>query len=94
MIEKNCTPILVTDAGFRTTWFREVEALGWDWVGRIRNKNMIKDCTASVYDTWKDCKTYYSQATSTPKYLGHVFLTKATPLECELVITKESQRVE
>ena len=25
-----CRPILVTDAGFRTPWFKQVEALGWD----------------------------------------------------------------
>ena len=31
-----CRPIIVTDAGFRTPWFQQVEALGWDWVGRIR----------------------------------------------------------
>lgn len=30
-------PIVVTDAGFRGPWFRQVESYGWDWVGRIRN---------------------------------------------------------
>ena len=33
-----CRPIVVTDAGFRGPWFRDVEAFGWDWVGRIRNR--------------------------------------------------------
>ena len=27
---------MVTDAGFRGPCFRDVEALGWDWIGRIR----------------------------------------------------------
>ena len=31
-----CRPIVVTDAGFKNPWFRAVEALGWDWIGRIR----------------------------------------------------------
>jgi len=87
MIADDCTPIIVTDAGFRTPWFREVESLGWDWVGRIRNKHMIKRCNYGDTD-WKDCKTYYSQATPTPKYLGRILLTRKTPLECELVIYK------
>jgi len=88
MIAEDCIPILVTDAGFRTPWFREVESLGWDWVGRIRNKHLIKHCNNSEINDWKDCKTYYSQATSTPKYLGRILLTRKTPLECELVIYK------
>ena len=37
MLPQGCRPIIVTDAGFRGPWFRDVEALGWDWVGRIRN---------------------------------------------------------
>jgi len=88
MIADDCIPIIVTDAGFRTTWFREVESLGWDWVGRIRNKHMIKYCDTRGNNNWVDCKTYYKQATSTPKYLGRILLTRATPLECELVLFK------
>jgi len=88
MIRSDCVPILVTDAGFRTPWFREVESLGWDWVGRIRNRHMIKHCNNRDKNDWKDCKTYYKQATATPKYLGRVLMTKRTPIECELVIYK------
>ena len=38
ILPANKRPIIVTDAGFRGPWFRQVEALGWDWVGRVRNK--------------------------------------------------------
>lgn len=92
MISSDCVPILVTDAGFRTPWFREVESLGWDWVGRIRNRHMIKHCNNSDKNDWNDCKTYYQQATATPKYLGRVLMTKRTPIECELVIYKGKPR--
>jgi len=88
MVATDCIPIIVTDAGFRTPWFREVESLGWDWVGRIRNKHQIKHCNNSGENDWKDCKTFYSQATTTPKYLGRILLTRKTPLECELIIYK------
>lgn len=37
VVPEGCCPIRVTDAGFRGPWFREVERLGWDWVGRVRN---------------------------------------------------------
>lgn len=30
--------LLVTDAGFRGPRFRAVEAMGWHWLGRLRNR--------------------------------------------------------
>jgi hypothetical protein len=38
-------PMLVTDAGFRGTWFRLVEEMGWHWVGRIRNRTLVHQQT-------------------------------------------------
>jgi len=49
---------------------------------------MIRSCNSSDNEVWKDCKTFYSQATSTPKYIGRVQLTKTNPLECELIVYK------
>jgi len=85
MLAPDCTPIIVTDAGFRVTWFKEVEKLGWDWVGRIRNRNMLKQNDKS---DWIDCKTLYQYATSTAKYLGQVLLTRRHAFTCQLVIYK------
>ena len=34
--------ILVTDAGFYSNWFKQVLAIGWDFVGRIRGTVHIK----------------------------------------------------
>lgn len=42
MLPPNCRAIFVTDAGFRTPWFKQVKAFGWDWVGRIRNRHEVK----------------------------------------------------
>src|SRR5579871_746831 len=36
IIAADCKPIIVTDAGFHNTWFKEVIRLGWDYVGRVR----------------------------------------------------------
>ena len=85
MLPPGCCPILVSDAGFRTPWFKAVEQLGWDWVGRIRNRHMIKHPKNSG---WVDCKTYYQYATTTAKYLGRVQMTRNSSIDCELVIYK------
>jgi hypothetical protein len=37
VVPEGCRPIIISDAGFRGPWFRAVEALGWDWIGRVRN---------------------------------------------------------
>jgi hypothetical protein len=29
------TPLIVTDAGFKVPWYKEVEAHGWFWLSRI-----------------------------------------------------------
>ncbi|MFT6779819.1 MAG: hypothetical protein ACJAV1_003763 [Paraglaciecola sp.] len=42
MSPQNVTPVIVTDAGFRIPWFTLVESLGWDFVGRVRNKTFCK----------------------------------------------------
>lgn len=89
MLPENCYPIMVTDSGFRTPWFRMIEALGWDWVGRIRNRHMVKQ---RVDSAWVDAKVFYDYATQTAKYLGRVQLTRRAPIECSLVIYKGKAR--
>lgn len=42
VLPKATRPIVLTDAGFRCPWFREVEALGWHWIGRVRNHVYVK----------------------------------------------------
>lgn len=73
ILPDGCRPIIVTDAGFRGPWFRAVEAYGWDWVGRIRNK--IKYYRE---DTGRWCFTdsLYPSATSEPRYVGEVTLSR------------------
>jgi Transposase DDE domain len=85
MLPSACRPILVTDAGFRTPWFKQVESMGWDWVGRIRNRHEVQ---LPGEDEWISCKSLYAKATSTPKALGRAFLTKSNPIDCQLVLYK------
>lgn len=89
MLPATCKPIIVTDAGFSTPWFVQVQNLGWDWVGRVRSRHLIKDSKTSV---WKSCKEFHSQATSKPKSLGEVGLTRSNNLKCCLVVFKAKSK--
>ena len=77
MLLPDCRPIMLTDAGFRTPWFKQVEALGWDWVGRIRNRHQLQ---LGGEDAWIPCKALYDKATPTPKALGPARLTLSNPI--------------
>jgi len=85
LLPEGSRPIVVTDAGFRTPWFREVDELGWDWVGRIRNRNLVR---VNEDDDWFDCKVLYANASSSPKYLGTMQLTRKSPYNCHFVLYK------
>lgn len=81
LVPPGCHPIVVTDAGFRGPWFRQVEALGWDWIGRVRNN--VKLRLAGQKD-WKLNTLLYRKATDTPTSLGWGELSKQNPYGCFL----------
>lgn len=85
ILPKNCRPIIVTDAGFRNPWFKEVLRLDWDFVGRIRGNTHVNKITEN---TWQFCKDLYKTATLDAKYLGKFLLAKSNPIQCEIHIIK------
>ena len=89
MLPPTCKPIIVTDSGFRAPWFKRVEKLGWDWVGRIRNRTMMKQ---DRFNYWSYCKDLYPLASSRAKFIGQVALTKNNPIHCKLVLYKSKSK--
>lgn len=80
-------PILVTDAGFRTPWFRAVDALGWHWLGRLRNTTYVKPSDAPDRpQQWVSCKSLYDLATRTPRDLGLMDVVRNQPLPSRMVL--------
>lgn len=78
-----CQPVLVTDAGFCTPWFREVERLNWYWVARLRHRHLLQ---WTLGGAWQPAKALHAQATQQPRALGAVRLTRNTPHPCRLVL--------
>ncbi len=72
MLPKGCKPVIVTDAGFKVPWFKSVEALGWDYIGRTRGEICYDEG-----EGYNKLKALYPRATSSPKPLGEISLTKA-----------------
>lgn len=76
LLPKECTPLLITDAGFKNPWFKAVLELGWDFIGRVRGKPHYR-----VEDDFRPCEELFQRARRTPAYLGEMTLTKKNPLQ-------------
>jgi hypothetical protein len=87
-----CAPILITDAGFRGPWFREVERYGWEWIGRVRNQIKYRPERSADDRTWTSTKTLDASATPTPRHLGRVLLSRRQSYACELYLVRQYRR--
>lgn len=83
------TPVIVTDAGFRAPWFAYILKLGWHFVGRLRNKNLI---TINETNTWTLSSSYFEQATSVPKFIGQGLLTEEGKVPVNFVLYKSKEK--
>lgn len=89
LLPAHCAPITVTDAGFRAPWFRLVESLGWQFVGRVRNRDFVR---ANGHALWSPCKSLYAQARRQAQALGPFELVRYRPIECALWLIKQAPR--
>jgi len=89
MLPKNCKPIIVTDAGFHAPFFKEVEKLGWDFIGRIRGLTKYKNLSSAE---WIACKKLYSKASKIPKIICEAILSKSNPIRCFLFLYKGKKK--
>jgi len=87
VIGDNKIPIIVTDAGFKTPWFREVLNLGWHFVGRSRKPNFFR----TTSQDWQCITKLYSLARSTPKTIQGE-LNRSNPMKCNFVLLKQKPK--
>ncbi|CUS47360.1 Transposase DDE domain-containing protein [Idiomarinaceae bacterium HL-53] len=89
MIPKHSKPIIVTDAGYKSPWFRQVRALGWDIVGRIRKPHFY---SLNEGNTWQSIAHLYAQATHRPKLFEHAHISRHQPFQCTLTLIKHKEK--
>jgi hypothetical protein len=89
ILPPQCKPIIITDAGFNSSWFQMLNKLDFAWIGRIRNRHMVcKDGEA----TWAGCKTLYPQARPQARDLGSYLYVRSRPTPCRLVLYKRKPK--
>lgn len=67
-------PVIITDAGFKVPWLKQIRKLGWHYIARVRGNQTLQLPDREAYITVAKA---YKQARSTPQLLGEVKLTKA-----------------
>jgi hypothetical protein len=87
LIPADVCPILVTDAGFRTPWFRAVEAQGWHWLGRLRGRTRVKPVGVEDHaEQWVDCRQLHVLASQAAHELPLMQVNRSDPITCRLVV--------
>lgn len=90
MLPAGCTPIIIADSGFRTPFYRYVECLGWQWLGRIRNRDFL--CWQGAPHEWVGSKPLFSLATTKAQDLGDAEWVHRNPLTGRLVLIRSPKR--
>ena len=89
ILPDHCQPIIVSDAGFRTPWFRTVEEMGWDFVGRVGGHMLL---SAKDEEDWVRVEQVFETATSRGRYLGQIDLVRKNPLTCHAYLLKKPKK--
>ena len=88
LLPVGCRPIIMTDAGFHSTWFDLVTQRHWQWVGRIRGKDMV----SIAGSPWQRCTEVYPEATSCAQTFADAYYVRSHPTACRLVLVKREAK--
>jgi hypothetical protein len=83
LVPASAAPIIVADSGFKVPFYREVERLGWRWVGRVRGRDYVK-----LKHRWVSCQRIFARATTTPSRLGVGEWVRSNPLRATFVLVR------
>jgi len=89
MLPPGCKPMVMTDAGFRSTWFESVSELGWSFIGRVRGP--AKVC-APGSSQWVTVKQLYAKAANEARDLGPMHLVRSNPSTVRLVLARRPRK--
>lgn len=76
-------PVIITDAGFKVPWLKQIRKLGWHYIARVRGNQTLQLPGQEAFVT---VAKVYKKARSTPQRLGEVKLTKAQQYRTQAVL--------
>lgn len=70
--------VIIADAGFQGSWFRQIEQRGWIFISRVRGNHCYR-----LQTEWEKVSEAGMKATAEPQYLGAGSLGKQKPTRNE-----------
>jgi hypothetical protein len=92
LVPEGIKPILVTDAGFRAPWFRAVAKMGWDWIGRLRHRTLVRPADIQEEDAWVPSRALYELASTSPRDMGLMETVRNAPWVCRVVLYRKAPK--
>ncbi len=89
VLPAHCRPTIVTDGGYRNPWFGEVQAMGWDYVGRLSTHVYVRALKGSE---WSRNDALEQAASSRPRDLGLCATAKTRPMTHRVVVAPKFTR--
>jgi hypothetical protein len=86
LLPATAAPIIVADSDFKAPFYREVERLGWRWVGRVRGRDFVK-----FQHRWRSCQRVFAEASETPRALGIGEWVRSNRLRAAFVLVRQAQ---
>lgn len=88
-LSPGCRPILVGDAGFRAPWMQQVQAMGWDFVARVRGRTQVRHVNEPDWQPWKKL---FGEAARVPRTLGTYCIVRHRGVTAQLVVVDRRSR--
>ncbi len=82
-------PIVMTDAGFHSPWFKAVTERGWDFIGRVRGRNRLSLCDCQ---DWTPARDLYARASRQARDLGLGAYARANPVSVRAVLARRPSK--
>jgi hypothetical protein len=89
ILPPQCRPIVLTDAGFHSPWFKAVAAQGWEFIGRVRGRNRV--CLPDTQG-WIPVRDLYGRAGPDARDLGLGDYARRNPVAVRAVLAKRPSK--
>ena len=84
-------PVVITDAGFKVPWFKQVQALDWHWLGRVRGQVSLREASRA-FAPFRRVQDWYRQASPKAQALGRMRLTARHELACWAALVRQPSK--
>jgi hypothetical protein len=89
ILPPGCQPIVMTDAGFHASWFKMIDEMGWEFIGRVRGRNRLR---FGPEGAWVAARDLYARARAQVRDLGLGYYVRSNPVQVRAVLSRRPKK--